>query len=157
MESGRGAGMGGWGRGSGCYSGISPVSKIKSCKNSCNMRLLNKQIEEDINEFCFCSPLGRGSIIGQPFGIYPHAGLICGARRILGGLGFLGRNLVKYIIDNNLASFVRIVDKKAPFMSFLSSDYKVSILESQHVVECIQADVSDDDMLEKSFFCLLDF
>jgi nucleoside-diphosphate-sugar epimerase len=47
---------------------------------------------------------------------------------------------------------VRIVDKKAPFMSFLSSDYKVSILESQHVVECIQADVSDDDMLEKSFF-----
>ena len=37
-------------------------------------------------------------------------------------------------------------------MSFLSSDYKVSILESQHVVECVQADVSDDDMLEKSFF-----
>jgi len=71
---------------------------------------------------------------------------------ILGGLGFLGRNLVKYIIDNNLASFVRIVDKKAPFMAFLSSDYKASILESQHVVECVQADVSDDDMLEKSFF-----
>ncbi len=71
---------------------------------------------------------------------------------ILGGLGFLGRNLVKYIVDNNLASFVRIVDKKAPFMAFLSSDYKISILESQQLVECVQADVSDDEMLEKAFF-----
>lgn len=69
---------------------------------------------------------------------------------ILGGLGFIGRNLVKYLVDNNLASAIRIADKKAPFMSFLSPDYKAAILENP-VVECIQVDVSDDDMLGQAF------
>jgi nucleoside-diphosphate-sugar epimerase len=69
---------------------------------------------------------------------------------ILGGLGFIGRNLVKYIVDNNLASFVRVADKKAPFMSFLSGDYKTAILENP-VVECVPVDVSDDDMLAQAF------
>ena len=38
---------------------------------------------------------------------------------IAGGMGFIGRNLVKYLLDNNLASDIRIADKKMPFMAFL--------------------------------------
>lgn len=70
---------------------------------------------------------------------------------IFGGLGFIGRNVVKYLIDNNLASYIRIADKKAPFMSFLSPDYKLVILENP-IVECIQIDVADDDMVSQAFF-----
>ena len=73
---------------------------------------------------------------------------------LLGGLGFLGRNIVKYLVDNELASCVRVVDKRAPFMAFLSPDYKAVVLDAQPpgLVEWVQADVSDDDMLENAFF-----
>lgn len=30
---------------------------------------------------------------------------------ILGGVGFIGRNLVKYIVDNKLATKIRVADK----------------------------------------------
>ena len=38
---------------------------------------------------------------------------------LAGGMGMVGRNLIKYLIDNNLASDIRVADKKAPFMAFL--------------------------------------
>jgi nucleoside-diphosphate-sugar epimerase len=60
---------------------------------------------------------------------------------ILGGLGFLGRTL---------ASAIRVADKKAPFMAFLSPDYKAAIMENP-AVECVQVDVSDDDMIAQAF------
>jgi nucleoside-diphosphate-sugar epimerase len=69
---------------------------------------------------------------------------------ILGGLGFIGRNLCKYLVDNGLASYIRIADKKAPFMAFLSGDYKAAILESG-LVECVQVDIADEEMCEKAF------
>lgn len=69
---------------------------------------------------------------------------------ILGGLGFIGRNLCKYLVDNGLASYIRVADKKAPFMAFLSGDYKAAILESG-IVESIQVDVADEEMCEKAF------
>jgi nucleoside-diphosphate-sugar epimerase len=71
---------------------------------------------------------------------------------LLGGCGFIGRNLVKYLLDNELASFVRVVDKKAPFMAFLSADYRAALVEQPALVECVQADVADADMLEAAFF-----
>jgi nucleoside-diphosphate-sugar epimerase len=69
---------------------------------------------------------------------------------VLGGLGFLGRNIVKYLVDNGLASDIRIVDKKAPFMAFLSPDYKAAIMENP-IVECVQADISDEEMCANAF------
>jgi len=38
---------------------------------------------------------------------------------ILGGVGFIGRNLAHYIIENDLASKVRIVDKVLPATAYL--------------------------------------
>jgi dTDP-D-glucose 4,6-dehydratase len=38
---------------------------------------------------------------------------------IAGGCGVVGRNFVKYLLDNNLAADLRVVDKKLPFMSFM--------------------------------------
>jgi nucleoside-diphosphate-sugar epimerase len=59
----------------------------------------------------------------------------------------VGRNLVKYLIDNNLASDIRVADKKAKFMAFLSADHKAAM--EHEMVECIQADCSDDEHLDK--------
>jgi nucleoside-diphosphate-sugar epimerase len=69
---------------------------------------------------------------------------------ILGGCGFIGRNLVKYLLDNNLASTIRVVDKRAPFMSFLSPDHKAALLNKEYV-EFVQADLSEDDMVDAAF------
>lgn len=68
---------------------------------------------------------------------------------IAGGMGFVGRNLVKYLLDNNLASDIRVADKKARFMAFLSPDHKAAM--ENEIVECLQADCSDDEHLDKLF------
>ena len=59
-----------------------------------------------------------------------------------------GRNLVKYLLDNNLASEIRVVDKRLPFMAFLAPDHKAAM--EAGCVECVQADCSDDSMLERA-------
>ena len=41
---------------------------------------------------------------------------------LVGGIGMIGRNLVKYLLDNNLASDIRIADKRAPMMASLRCD-----------------------------------
>jgi nucleoside-diphosphate-sugar epimerase len=60
-------------------------------------------------------------------------------------------NSLKYLVDNGLASAVRLVDRRAPFMAFLSPDYKAAILAPDGPVECVQADVADEDMCEAAF------
>ena len=39
---------------------------------------------------------------------------------ILGGTGFIGRNLVRYLVQNNCCSLIRASDKNRPEMSWLS-------------------------------------
>ncbi|XP_066994011.2 uncharacterized protein [Anabrus simplex] len=43
---------------------------------------------------------------------------------ILGGCGFIGRNLTQYLIENNLAAEVRIVDKVPPQTAWLNSKHQ---------------------------------
>jgi len=43
---------------------------------------------------------------------------------VLGALGFVGRNLVKYFVENNLAN-VTAVDKQLPNCAYLSHDEEV--------------------------------
>ncbi|XP_026330165.1 uncharacterized protein LOC113237749 [Hyposmocoma kahamanoa] len=39
---------------------------------------------------------------------------------VLGGCGFIGRNLVEYLINNDLVSYLRVVDKTPPQLAFLN-------------------------------------
>ncbi|KAF9809230.1 hypothetical protein SFRURICE_012182 [Spodoptera frugiperda] len=39
---------------------------------------------------------------------------------VLGGCGFIGRNLVEYLISNDLVSGLRVVDKTPPQLAFLN-------------------------------------
>ncbi|XP_060802100.1 uncharacterized protein LOC106136810 [Amyelois transitella] len=42
---------------------------------------------------------------------------------VLGGCGFIGRNLVEYLISNDLVSGVRVVDKTPPQLAFLNPNH----------------------------------
>ncbi|XP_076655053.1 uncharacterized protein LOC143360251 [Halictus rubicundus] len=43
---------------------------------------------------------------------------------VLGGCGFIGRNLVEYLLDNDLVSFVRVVDKVPPQTAWLNAKHQ---------------------------------
>jgi len=66
---------------------------------------------------------------------------------VLGGLGFIGRHLVKYLVDNNLTSKIRVVDKVMVAMARLGKDFT----ESYSKVECIQANLINPDGAAKAF------
>ncbi|VVD01471.1 unnamed protein product [Leptidea sinapis] len=42
---------------------------------------------------------------------------------VLGGCGFIGRNLVEYLISNDLVSALRVVDKTPPQLAFLNPSH----------------------------------
>ncbi|XP_017885506.1 uncharacterized protein LOC108628246 [Ceratina calcarata] len=72
---------------------------------------------------------------------------------ILGGCGFIGRNLVEYLLDNDLVSFVRVVDKVPPQTAWLNSVHQKlfehPLLEFKSAnlinsVSCQNAFLSDD-------------
>lgn len=42
---------------------------------------------------------------------------------IIGGCGFIGKHLVKYLIDYQIASVVRVVDKRLPKMAYMDPDF----------------------------------
>ncbi|XP_020293084.1 uncharacterized protein LOC109859338 [Pseudomyrmex gracilis] len=43
---------------------------------------------------------------------------------VLGGCGFIGRNLVEYLLDNELVSYVRVVDKVPPQTAWLNAKHQ---------------------------------
>ncbi|CAH1788497.1 unnamed protein product [Owenia fusiformis] len=66
---------------------------------------------------------------------------------ILGGTGFIGRNLVHYLVSNNLTSKIRIVDKVMPPMAWLNKEHK----ESFSKVEFKHANLINSKAVEKVF------
>lgn len=60
---------------------------------------------------------------------------------ILGGTGFIARHLVKYLIDNDLASKIRVADKSLPQTSYLTAEFK-KYYENE-IVEFKQANLSN--------------
>jgi len=43
---------------------------------------------------------------------------------VLGGCGFVGRNLVQFLVEKDLASKIRVVDKMMPVLAGLSEAQK---------------------------------
>ena len=69
---------------------------------------------------------------------------------ILGGCGFLGRNFVKYLLDNALAASIRVADKRHPIQCALSPDHKAALL-NKDLVELVQVDLAEDDGIDRAF------
>jgi len=66
---------------------------------------------------------------------------------VLGGLGFIGRHLVKYIVENDLASKVRVVDKTMVAMARLGKEF-TGVFDK---VETIQANLISAEGSAKAF------
>jgi dTDP-D-glucose 4,6-dehydratase len=43
---------------------------------------------------------------------------------ILGGVGFIGRNFIHYLLSNNLVAEIRVADKMLPQTAYLSETFK---------------------------------
>jgi nucleoside-diphosphate-sugar epimerase len=68
---------------------------------------------------------------------------------VLGGCGFIGRNFIKYLLDNGLAGELRVCDKKHPLQSALGADHKAALLDER--VEFVPCDLSQDDFVGQAF------
>eukprot|EP00300_Choanocystis_sp_HF-7_P030011 c38754_g1_i1.p1 GENE.c38754_g1_i1~~c38754_g1_i1.p1 ORF type:complete len:371 (-),score=89.06 c38754_g1_i1:947-2059(-) len=68
---------------------------------------------------------------------------------ILGGLGFVGRNLVKYLVDNNLAEFIRVVDKAIPVTAHIAPIHQAAF--DSGIVHVMQGDLSREATMTRAF------
>ena len=59
---------------------------------------------------------------------------------VLGGCGYLGRNFVLHLIRNDLASFIRVIDKIIPVMAYFHKDCEDAF--SNPKVQFIQGDLT---------------
>jgi len=68
---------------------------------------------------------------------------------LLGGTGFIGRNLVEYLITNKLASAITVADKAMPATSYLNKAHKK--LFASDIVTFKQSDLAKDDHVARVF------
>jgi len=68
---------------------------------------------------------------------------------VLGGVGFIGRNLVKFLVDNDLASYIRVVDKVLPPTAFLGKIHQDAFGNSK--VEFMQGNLTSPPSIAKVF------
>jgi len=68
---------------------------------------------------------------------------------ILGGVGFVGRNFVKYLVDNDLCSYIRVVDKVLPPTAFLGSIHQKAF--ENKIVEFKQGNLTREASIETCF------
>ncbi|KAI2465047.1 hypothetical protein F4781DRAFT_439062 [Annulohypoxylon bovei var. microspora] len=66
---------------------------------------------------------------------------------IIGGLGYIGRFLARYIHENGLASEVRLVDKVLPQLAWLAPEFETACSSDKF----IQADASKEQALARIF------
>jgi len=66
---------------------------------------------------------------------------------LLGGLGFIGKHVVKHLVDNNLASKIRVVDKTMMAMARLGKEFT----DVFNKVDCIQANLINAEATAKAF------
>jgi nucleoside-diphosphate-sugar epimerase len=69
---------------------------------------------------------------------------------ILGGVGFIGRNLVQYIAQNNLASHIQVADKSLPAVSYLLPEHKEHF-DNKDLVKYVQCDLTRPEHVERAF------
>lgn len=68
---------------------------------------------------------------------------------ITGGLGFIGRNLVTYLVENDLCSKIRAVDKVPPQTAWLNSRHKKAF--ESDVVQFKSANLVHEASAQKAF------
>ncbi|KAK6617539.1 hypothetical protein RUM44_005127 [Polyplax serrata] len=68
---------------------------------------------------------------------------------ILGGCGFIGRNLVYYLITNDLVEHIRVVDKVPPQIAWLNSSHQLSFSDPR--VQFKSCNLTNPDSCKNAF------
>ncbi|EGG20339.1 NAD-dependent epimerase/dehydratase family protein [Cavenderia fasciculata] len=68
---------------------------------------------------------------------------------VLGGVGFIGRNLVQFLVEKQLANRIRVVDKVLPATAFFGKKHQEAFANPQ--VEYVQGNLSNTASIAKSF------
>ena len=96
--------------------------------------------------------LAESSVPKQAAGTYAAASSSAGDKPrvlVLGGCGMIGRNLVEYLVANDLCSLVRVADKAMPLVSFFSDAHK-AVFKNERV-EYVQADLCKERHRARAF------
>jgi len=68
---------------------------------------------------------------------------------VLGASGFIGRNVVHYLVSNDLCEHVTIVDKVLPETAYLNEDHAASFASDK--VDFRQANLANEGSIERAF------
>lgn len=68
---------------------------------------------------------------------------------VLGGCGVIGRNLVAMLVERELCSLIRVVDKTLPALAFLAPDHAAAFKSPS--VEFVQGDLARQAVVDKVF------
>eukprot|EP00339_Tiarina_fusa_P022615 CAMPEP_0117024330 /NCGR_PEP_ID=MMETSP0472-20121206/18085_1 /TAXON_ID=693140 ORGANISM="Tiarina fusus, Strain LIS" /NCGR_SAMPLE_ID=MMETSP0472 /ASSEMBLY_ACC=CAM_ASM_000603 /LENGTH=365 /DNA_ID=CAMNT_0004730741 /DNA_START=21 /DNA_END=1118 /DNA_ORIENTATION=+ len=68
---------------------------------------------------------------------------------VLGGMGFIGRNMVQYLVENDLANKIRSVDKVLPSTANLGAGHAEAFAAPN--VQAMQANLTSDAGIKKAF------
>ncbi|TYZ62495.1 hypothetical protein PybrP1_001997 [[Pythium] brassicae (nom. inval.)] len=68
---------------------------------------------------------------------------------VLGGAGMIGRNFVKFCVDQDLAGSIRVADKTMPEIAYFSDIHRAAFADPR--VTFVQADLTRDAHLERAF------
>ena len=66
---------------------------------------------------------------------------------VLGGTGFIGKNMVQYLVDYKIAGRIKVVDKVPPEMAYMDEKFDATFAK----VEWLQADLISKESCEKAF------
>lgn len=69
---------------------------------------------------------------------------------VLGGLGFIGRNFVEYLVDNDLAGKIRVADKGLPELVGLSQK-QLALMKNKDVIDFKQMNLAREATVSKAF------
>jgi nucleoside-diphosphate-sugar epimerase len=69
---------------------------------------------------------------------------------ILGGTGFIGKNLVQMLVEKKLVKKVRVADKSLPALAYLTEEQK-ACFDNKEVVEFKQCDLTKPPHVERAF------
>eukprot|EP00047_Mylnosiga_fluctuans_P005095 m.238396 g.238396 ORF g.238396 m.238396 type:complete len:370 (-) comp13297_c0_seq1:99-1208(-) len=68
---------------------------------------------------------------------------------ILGGMGFIGRNALAFLVEKNLTSFLRVADKQVASTAYLAPRYQAALQSPG--VNFVQANLAREDGVKKAF------
>ncbi len=133
-------------------AGTSLVSFLTSAIDGCQINIISNLISKHVAVLCLTIPAS----------VYFYLNLLQLTTQletmsdkprvlILGGVGFVGRNLVKHLVQNNLVSKIAVADKVLPDTAGLSAEELKLYKDENGIVVYKQANLAREGKLRRYY------